>query len=61
MLAAQGPWQCRSISVVPARRGIITVDRENHWMLATGQGMVAVEQQEELRNQVAHLEPVCVE
>ena len=47
--------------MVPARRGIITVDRENHWMLATGQGMVAVEQQEELRNQVAHLEPVCVE
>ena len=33
--------RCRSSGVVPARRGIIAVDRENHCVMAPGQGTVA--------------------
>lgn len=55
MTTAHG--RCRSSGVDPARRGIITVDRESHRGTATGPGTAAAaEEQKKLGKQVAHPE-----
>ena len=50
--------RCRSIRVVPARRGIITVDRKNHQVMATRKGKAVAERLSKLKKKIAHLELV---